>query len=175
MIRIATYRRLLPLILALAAFVVPLKGFAQPLKPVQVRELAQGLPASRILFSETMLSADGTELGGETGTLDLQYPCFRITRGALKIFGDGNSIWNYDTVSGEVMIFGGDVDALFGGSQLTSDAARETFKLTLRDGSSIVYRILQIETMEIPWAEDSFRLDTAALGDDVIVTDLRAK
>ena len=175
MIRIATYRRLLPLILALAAVTVPLSGFAQPLKPVQVRELAQGLPASRILFSETMLSADGTVMGGETGTLDLQYPCFRVTRGALKIFGDGNSIWNYDTLSGEVMVFGGDVEALFGGSQLTGDAAHETFTLTLRDGASVVYRILQVETMETPWPVESFRLDTASLGDDVIVTDLRGK
>ena len=175
MFRIAPYRRLLPLLLALAAFTAPVRGFAQPLKPVQVRELAQSLPASRILFTETMYSAAGKEVGAETGTLDLQYPCFLVTRGALKIFGDGSSIWNYDTAAGEVMIFGGDVDALFGGSQLSSDAAGETFTLTLKDGSSIVYRIVQVETMDTPWPESVFRLDVASLGEDVIVTDLRGK
>lgn len=175
MFRIATYRRLLPLMLALAALFAPVRGFAQPLKPVQVRELAQNLPASRILFSETMLSAEGAELGVEVGTLDLQYPCFRVTRGALQIYGDGTSIWNYDTAAGEVMIFGGDVDALFGVSQLTSDSARETFTLTLRDGSRIVYKILSVETMEVPWPESSFQIDPEALGNDVIVTDLRGK
>ena len=173
--RSLSYRRLLPVLLALAVFAFPLKGFAQPLKPVQVRELAQNLPASRILFSETMLSADGTVLGGATGTLDLQYPCFRVTRGALQIFGDGESVWNYDTAAGEVMIFGGDLDVLFGGSPITSDAAQETFTLTLRDGSQIIYKILSVETMQTPWAETSFQLDVNALGEDVIVTDLRGK
>lgn len=175
MFRIAPYCRLLPLMLALAAFVAPMQGFAQPLKPVQVRELAQSLPASRILFTETIYSAEGKAVGVETGTLDLQYPRFRVTRGALQILGDGNTIWNYDTAAGEVMVFGGDVDALFGGSQLTSDATRETFTLTLRDGSSIVYQIVQVETMETPWPEASFQLDVNALGEDVIVTDLRGK
>ena len=175
MFRIAPYRRLLPLMLALAALIAPMRGSAQPLKPIQVRELAQSLPASRILFTETIYSAAGKEMGVETGTLDLQYPCFLVTRGALKIYGDGSSIWNYDTASGEVMIFGGDVDALFGGSQLSGDAARETFTLTLKDGSSIVYRIVQVETMESPWPETAFRLDVTTLGEDVIVTDLRGK
>ena len=175
MFRIAPYRRLLPLMLALAAFIAPVQGFAQPLKPVQIRELAQSLPASRILFTETIYSAEGKALGVETGTLDLQYPCFRVTRGALKIYGDGTTIWNYDTAAGEVMVFGGDVDALFGGSQLSSDAANETFTLTLRDGSSIVYQIVQVETMETVWPGDSFQLDVNSLGDDVIVTDLRGK
>ena len=175
MLRTVPSRHLLLLTLLLAAFVAPLQGKAQPLKPVQVRELAQSLPASRILFSETMFSAEGKELGSEMGTLDLQYPCFSVTRGALKIYGDGTSIWNYDTAAGEVMIFGGDVDALFGGSQLSSDSARETFTLTLKDGSSIVYRILQVETMETSWPETAFRLDVETLGDDVIVTDLRGK
>lgn len=175
MFRIATYRRLLPLMLVLAAFSAPVQGFAQPLKPVQIRELAQNLPASRILFSETRFAADGTEAGSVTGTLDLQYPGFRVMRGALQIYGDGASIWNYDTAAGEVMVFGGDVDALFGSSQLTSDSARETFTLTLSDGSRIVYKILSVESMEIPWPESFFQLDLAALGDDVIVTDLRGK
>ena len=162
MLGIATYRRLLPLMLVLAAFSAPVQGFAQPLKPVQIRELAQNLPASRILFSETRFAADGTEAGSVTGTLDLQYPGFRVMRGALQIYGDGASIWNYDTAAGEVMVFGGDVDALFGNSQLTSDSAR-------------VYKILSVESMEIPWPESFFQLDLAALGDDVIVTDLRGK
>ena len=175
MFRIASHRRLLPLMFALAAFIAPVQGFAQPLKPVQIRELAQTLPASRILFTETCYSAEGKALGVETGTLDLQYPCFRVTRGPLQILGDGTSIWNYDTAAGEVMIFGGDVDALFGGSQLTSDAARETFTLTLRDGSSVVYQIVQVETMENAWPEASFQLDVNSLGEDVIVTDLRGK
>lgn len=175
MFRIAPYCRLLPLMLALAAFIAPVHSFAQPLKPVQVRELAQSLPSSRILFTETIYSAEGKSIGVETGTLDLQYPRFRVTRGALKIVGDGTSIWHYDTDTGEVMIFGGDVDALFGGSQLSSDAAHETFTLTLRDGSSIVYQIVQVETMETPWPEASFQLDVNALGEDVIVTDLRGK
>ena len=160
---------------ALLLLLLPIASSAQALQPVQIKELAAGLPASRILFTETLTSPAGVLLREEAGTLDLQYPCFRVTKGSLQILSDGTSVWNYDTSAEEVMIFPGDLNALFGQGAVTSDAARETFTISLSDGSRIVYRIISVEAMAESWPEEFFRLDVSALGDDTIVTDLRAK
>lgn len=160
---------------ALLLALLPMASRAQALQPVQVKELAASLPASRILFTETVTSPAGVTLREETGTLDLQYPCFRVTKGALQILSDGTSLWNYNTSAEEVMILPGDLNSLFGEGALTSDPAREVFTLAFRDGSKVVYRLVSVETMTEPWPEEFFRLDVSALGDDTIVTDLRGK
>lgn len=162
-------------LVALLLALLPLASRAQALLPVQIKDLAAGLPASRILFTETVTSPAGVTLREETGTLDLQYPCFRVTKGALQILSDGASLWNYDTSAEEVTILPGDLNSLFGEGALTSDPAREVFTLAFRDGSKVVYRLVSVETMIEPWSEEFFRLDVSALGDDTIVTDLRGK
>lgn len=162
-------------LVALLLALLPLASRAQALQPVQIKDLAAGLPASRILFTETVTSPAGVTLREETGTLDLQYPCFRVTKGALQILSDGASLWNYDTSAEEVTILPGDLNSLFGEGAVTSDPAHEVFTLTFRDGSKVVYRLLSVETMAESWPEEFFRLDVSALGDDTIVTDLRGK
>lgn len=140
-----------------------------------LRETVRNLPPSRILFSETIHASDGTVLGGETGTLEVQYPCFHIVRGTILLYGDGKTIWNYDTENQEVLILSGEIDALFGDSRITVNADEGLVTLHIQDGEQVVYRILSVETMEESWPLNHFVLDTSKLDAEVIVSDLRKK
>lgn len=142
-------KSILPILLTL---LLSLTAAAQP----QLAEIAAHLQTDRISLRYDCTYTEDTPVK-LTGVLLIQGDCYRAVGNGMEIYCDGTTRWSVDPVSKEVYI-----EAANGLEEL----------LEYRDSLSA----LKISDLKyLPLSDDlsAFRFNTAGLGGDWVVTDLR--
>lgn len=123
----------------------------------------KALGTSRVEFS----------VNGTFGVMDLQYPCFNVLMTDMQLYGSADKLVIYTPETVEVVISKPFTEQLLRDSVLSTAAdGSQTLTYTQKDGNKMVFKILSIEKMAVPWTADHFELDIETL-DDPIVTDMR--
>lgn len=158
-------------------FLTTIAALLIPLLPAATRnivEILEKMPPSRVVFSVKILDRTGAETGSSSGSAELQYPCFKVSYGALMICGDSKAVWLRDLSSDEVTIYGGNaLNSIFSDKSLKFDQANRIVTINTADGGHTDFSIELVENMANGWPESHFRMDPSTFGPDTIVTDLR--
>lgn len=131
------------------------------------------MPAARMLFTQTLTAPDGSITGSAAGTLEVQYPCFSIVMGDIRIFGNDKTVWLRDLKNDEVIISGSILTQLLSESDIRSKGGMTTIVWTAADGTRHEYILTVAEQMQHRWDESHFTLDESTLGENTIITDMR--
>lgn len=155
--------------LALAIFLaVNLTGDGSPLEKVA------SLPPVRIVYEQQVADGSGKVISTSTGTLDLQYPCFAVESGRVRICGDGATMWYRDAESDEITISNGNIiNTILSDSSLSSQGEAQEITFNAADGHKMVFKMLLVENMAEKWPESHFVQNESEIGENTIVTDLR--
>ena len=137
-------------------------------------DFLSGYGPARIEFTVQGKAPDGTRIDAMRGTMEVQYPGFRIHAADNLIVGDDTVLWYYSKGTSEVLVMESFLKELVSGAVWKSDASgRRTVSFRQADGTDLTFTVLSMERVPDGWNAGHFRLDTDALGDDVIVTDIR--
>lgn len=144
-------KKILPLLLA--GLLPVLTSFAQQPRPAEI--LAR-LHTDRISLRFSCVLALDVPMP-LAGTLLLQGECYRAEGGGMEVFCDGTTRWTVDPDAKEVYV---------------ESAGGLEEVLALRD-SLTELKISELRYLPLSDDLSAFRYDTAALGPDWVVTDLR--
>jgi len=109
-----------------------------------------------------------------SGVADIQYPCFRVITAESTIYGDGKTMWIYYPKAEEVIISNSMLEGLLGEATLGKDSkGRVIVTLSGNEGSTATLTVTSSTPYPQRWDASHFILDVNALGEDVIVTDMR--
>lgn len=163
----------------LAALLAPLFLRAQNDPAGQLKALLDGGRVTAVYSYDV----DGNVPLNGSGTAILEGNCFRLSSGSLLILCDGTALYTVDTSSKEAYIENADeagsllkdpqsllanIKDLKIGSASVSGSLKDA-----QNGSTLHFRLLDIQKGAASGKTDEFRFDPAAAGTDWVITDLR--
>ncbi len=155
------------------AVVLGFASAASAQDPKMVANYLKAMGSSEVVFSMSGTGLDGTEFKAQDGKLEMQYPNFRIEAAGHVICCKGNTLWLYNPKTEEVVISDSMISSLIADSSISvSNDGKPVLTFSNNNGSRMTF-ILKKVTPHDKWDDGHFVLDTKALGDDVIVTDMR--
>ena len=140
------------ILLALLPLLLSLPAAAQP----QLDQIAAHLQTDRISLHYACTYTEDTPVK-LSGTLLIQGDCYRAVGNGMEIYCDGATRWSVDPASKEVYI----------------EPANGLEELLDYRNSLTELKITELKYLPLSDDLSPFRFDTAALGPDWVVTDLR--
>lgn len=133
----------------------------------------KAMGSSSVTFTMSGTGLDGTVFKAQDGTMDIQYPNIRIEAAGHIICTNGSAIWLYNPATEELVISDSIAGSLLENSAMTVDNdGKAVLKFNNKNGSNMTFKLKKTVPHD-KWPSSHFVLDQKALGDDVIVTDLR--
>lgn len=141
--------------------------------PEVIKAYLKSMGSSTVNFSMSGTGLDGSTITSQKGVIQIQYPCFKIESGGQVIISDGNATWIYNPATQEVVITGSMLESMIPDASLNlNSSGKPILKFNNKNGTSMTFTLEKV-TPGDEWPSDHFVLDVKALGDDVVVTDMR--
>lgn len=138
-----------------------------------IKAYLKSMGSSTVNFTMSGTGLDGSAVTRQTGVVQIQYPCFKIESGGQEIISDGSTTWIYNIATQEVVITGAMLESMIPDATLTlNDSGKPILGFSNSNGTSMTFTLDKVIPCEA-WPADHFVLDTKALGDEVVVTDMR--
>ena len=141
--------------------------------PEVIKAYLKSLGSSTVSFTMSGTGLDGSAISSQKGVVQVQYPCFKIESGGQEILSDGSATWIHNLATQEVVITGPMLESMIPDASLNlNNSGKPILKFSNKNGTSMTFTLDKVAPCE-PWPADHFVLDTKALGDEVVVTDMR--
>lgn len=124
-------------------------------------------------FSLKGLDKDGVVVTDEEGKAYLQGDCYRIECGDMLICCDSQSMWLYNSASGELVIDRDEALPFMKATNVKKDQMGNVNATYVADDITFKVKVSNMAPPAASYGKEFFIIDEKSLPDDVIVTDLR--
>lgn len=160
------------MILTLAFMISAVVSFAQQDGVTLWSEISSEGPVSA-KFTLKGMDEQGRQIVSESGTAWMQGESYRIESESTDIWCDGESMWVLSKDIDELVISGNETLPFMKAANVRKDQKGNITATYTADDIKFQVYITSLKHLDKKFAASYFKCDVNALGDDVIVTDLR--